>query len=554
MRIPTTSHADHSFSRVPKAEIPRSSFDRSHGIKTTFNAGWLVPFYVDEVLPGDTFNANLTAFTRLATPLFPFMDNIYLDTFFFFVPNRLVWSNWEKFNGEQDNPADSTSFLVPQQVSPASPVGYRQPANWLTPTTNELNGALADYMGIPTNIPGLSHNALPLRAYNLIYNDWFRDQNIQNSAVVDRTDGPDTITNYVLRRRGKRHDYFTSALPFPQKGPAVSIPLTGNAPIRGLGFVGNTANVQLNLANMRETAPLSNRTYPFAMPLRDGTVNNTFYAELDSATAATGKPLIYADLSAATAATINQLRQSFQLQKLYERDARGGTRYTEIIQAHFGVISDDARLQRPEYLGGGSSPIVVNPVAQTSAVTGQPTPQGNLAAIGTGTIMGHAFTKSFTEHGYVIGLISARADLTYQQGLNRMWTRSTRFDYYWPALSHIGEQAVQNREIFAVGSANLTQDLATFGFQERYAEYRYKPSQICAQFRSNFTAPLDTWHLAQNFLTLPTLNATFIEENPPINRVIAVTTAPHFIMDAHLKLKCARPMPVYSVPGLIDHF
>jgi len=526
MRIPSTTGNQHQFSQTPKADIPRSQFNRSNGTKTTFNGGDLVPVFVDEVLPGDTFNLKMTAFARLATPLTPFMDNLYLDSFFFFVPNRLVWTNWEKFNGAQENPGDSTSYLIPQQVSPAG--GYAV-------------GTLQDYFGIPTQIAGLSHNALPLRAYNLIWNQWFRDQNLQNSITVDKGDGPDTVTNYVLKKRGKRLDYFTSALPWPQKGPAVSLPLGTSAPVK---------------SNYQQV-----RFFDGVTDL-NSVINSTTGVGVQLSAPAGGNPVtkfgvqtgLVVDLTTATAATINQLRQSFQIQKLYERDARGGTRYTEIIQSHFGVISDDARLQRPEYLGGGTTPVVVNPIAQTSAANAQPTPQGNLAAIGTATILGHGFTKSFTEHGYVIGLVNVRADLNYQQGLDRMWSRSTRFDFYWPALSHIGEQAILNKEIYAQGSANPTADAAVFGYQERYAEYRYKPSKITGQFRSTFATPLDQWHLAEEYSALPLLNDTFITSNPPIERVIAVPTYPHFLMDTFFDYKCARPMPTYSVPGLIDHF
>ena len=521
----------HRFSEVPKARIPRSSFDRSHGYKTTFDAGYLIPIYVDEALPGDTFNLNMTGFARLATPIYPVMDNMFIETFFFAVPIRLLWDNWEKFNGAQDNPGDSTDFVVPQIPYP---LGAQEQS-------------LGDYMGIPTKTTGpQSVSAFWSRAYNLIWNEWFRDQNLQNSVTVDTDDGPDNPTNYVLLRRGKRHDYFTSCLPWPQKGDPVDIPLGTSAPVKGLGHVDQSfSEVNQTVYETGDTGGVT-QTYDSSDLIQAAT---GWRVEEDPNNP--GYPGIFADLTDATAATINQLRQAFQIQKLLERDARGGTRYTEIIRSHFGVTSPDARLQRPEYLGGGSSPVNVTPIAQTQRSDTGESPQGNLAGIGTSVMTRHGFTKSFTEHCVLIGLMSARADLTYQQGLDRMWSRQTRYDFYWPALSHIGEQAVLSKEIFQDGSAA---DDDVFGYQEVYAEYRYKPSRITGRFRSNATQPLDAWHLSQDFATRPVLSAAFIEDNPPIDRVIAVQTEPHFIFDSYFKLRCARPMPLYGVPGLIDHF
>ena len=519
------SSNQHLFSQIPRADIQRSSFNRSHGYKTTLDSGYLVPFFVDEVLPGDTFNLKATLFGRLATPVVPFMDNMYLETFFFFVPNRLVWDNWQKFNGEQKNPGDSTDFLIPT----------------LEAGTHQV-GSIADYFGIPTGVQLDKINALPFRAYNLIYNEWFRDENLQDSLEVLTGDGPDPINKYNLVRRGKRHDYFTSCLPWPQKGPGVELPLGTTANLNGtLSVPGGSYTLEVN-TNGNALSHNPNWTWQSG-----SSVNPTITVPTNKIDMS--KSGVTVDLSSATAITINSLRQAFQLQKLYERDARGGTRYTEILRAHFGVISPDARLQRPEYLGGSSTRININPVEQNSA-TDTTSPQGNLAAYGVLGDRVNGFTKSFVEHGYIIGLVNVRADLTYQQGLNRMWSRQTRFDFYWPALAHLGEQAVLNKEIYAQGNA---QDNEVFGYQERWAEYRYFPSQITGKL-STYAQSLDVWHLAQEFGELPKLNADFIVDNPPVARVLAVETEPQILLDCYFSLNCVRPMPIYSVPGLVDHF
>lgn len=532
--VPTTSsHSGHTFSRAPQASIPRSKFNRSHGVKTTFDEGLLIPILVDEMLPGDTFHLKMSALCRMSTPIFPIMDNLYLETFFFAIPNRLLWDNWEKFNGYQVDPGDSTDFTLPDMIA-------------LTPDV-VAEGSIGDYMGLPTKVTGGTgylFSSLPFRAYNLIWNEWFRDENMQDSVTVQTGDSGDLLEDYELLRRGKRYDYFTSCLPFPQKGPDVSLPLGSTAPVVTTGvppefYQNGSPAVTGQLFEPAGVAPV---------------VQHAVTAVVSQALVFDSVTGLETDLTTATAATINDLRQAFQTQKLYERDARGGTRYTEIIKSHFGVTSPDMRLQRPEYIGGGTTPITVNPVAQTSATSGS-NALGDLAAYAVCAPHGHGFTYSATEHMTILGLVCVRADINYQQGLERMWSRQTRFDFYWPALSHLGEQAVLNREIFTTGIATVdTGDNGVFGYQERYAEYRYKPSQITGLFRSNATGTLDSWHLAQDFGATPELNDEFIVEDAPMDRILAVDTEPHFIFDGFFSYICARPMPVYAVPGLVDHF
>ena len=547
----------HNFSNAPQVYQKRSRFDRSFVRKMTFDEGKLVPFFVDEVLPGDTISLTVRDFCRLSTPVAPFMDNLYIDKFFFFVPNRLVWEHWQNFCFEQEDPDDSTDYVVPTCQLAGGTAGE-----------NGI-GTVWDYFALPTGLTkALNVNALPFRMYYLIWNEWFRDENLQKSVKIDKSDsnavfkqdrvsdqpswifssGETYVNGFALAPRGKRFDYFTSALPFQQKGPGVSIGLAGTAdlvlssngnPILFSGGGGNSAfeNMPVYSAKIDKEANIQGYT---------AEIKDKGYLKFGSDVGLKG----YADLDSSSIFTISSLRTAFQMQKFYERLARGGSRYTEVLTSFFGVVSPDSRLQRPEYLGGSSKMININPVAQTSS-TGDVTPQGNLAAYGVSASKYHAFTKSFVEHGYIIGLLEVRADLTYQQGINKMWLRSTVYDWYWPTFAHLSEQAILNAEIYAQGTE---EDKGVFGYQERYAEYRYHPSEICGHFRSTYTKPLDVWHLSQKFDSLPTLSDQFIQDKPPIERVVAVKNYPHFLIDIGFKYHTTRAMPMYGIPGLVDHF
>lgn len=542
--------SNYVFSRVPSVIRPRSKFDKGRTYKTTFDAGYLIPFFVEDILPGDTMQLNLTAFARMATLIVPYMDNVWMDFQFFFCPNRLVWENWQRFCGEQDNPDDSTDYLVPQVT--------------VTPTV----GSLWDYFGLPVGKQMTVDSLLP-RMYNLIWNEWYRDENLQDSADLQVDDGPDAAIIYKLRKRGKRKsDAFTSALPWPQKGPGVELSLaTSFAPVGTPATVGSETRFSQYVAgtglsgttwtlNAAGKTISGNSTTP---PVVGGFKGVGANASVDT-TASTSSSVgigLFADLTAATSVTINSMREAFQIQRWYERLAVGGSRYVELCLSMFGVHTGDARLQRPEYLGGGTIPINVHAVAQTApgftdGALGSETPQGNLAAYAVAGANGIGFSKSFVEHGYVIGLVSVRADYNYQQGIDRHWSRRTKFDFYWPAFAHLGEVPILNKELYYQNDVSV--DDQAFGYQERWYEYRYGVNKITGKLRSGVAGSLDFWHLAQHFGSLPTLNSTFIEENPPISRVIAVQDEPQFIFDSVIKCFMSRVMPVYSTPGLIDRF
>lgn len=536
------SNQQHAFSMIPKAEHPRSTFNRSSNYKTTFDSGFLYPIYLDQdILPGDTINMRTNIFARMATPIYPLMDQLFIDTFWFFVPNRLVWDKWAFFMGEEEVPGDSQlapKYTVPQVLLPAITVG-----------------TLPDYFGIPLS-PGALVSALPFRGHNLIYNEWFRDESLQARRVVNKGGGvvsppstPDSASDYSLFARGKRKDYLSGALPWPQKGPTVLLPLGTSAPVTGTISGGtNTPTFSVGGANINPLSRSNAESPTGAVYQTKGTAGSqgNLRWEVPGLTL-TGA---VANLAGATSATINELRQSFQVQRLLERDARGGSRLTELLRSHFGVISPDARLQRPEFLGGSTVAVQMNPVPQTSESTANSV-QAGLAAYATAAGDGGGFTHSFTEHGILYCYAAVRAPLNYQQGLHKSWQRQTRFDFYWPALQALGEQAIRNSEIFYQGGGS---DTATFGFAERWSEYRFKPNIVTGQFRSDAPTSLDAWHLAQDFASLPTLNATFIEDKPPVARVVAVPSEPEFLLDAYFECKHTRVMPVYSVPGLIDHF
>ena len=537
-----------------RIDMSRSTFDRSFSVKTSFNVGDIVPFFLEEVLPGDTFNVRTSKVVRMQTLLTPMMDNVYLDSYYFFVPNRLVWSHWKEFNGENTESAwiPTTEYSVPQITSPAS--------GWSV-------GTLADYFGLPTGVGGLSVSALPFRAYALVMNEWFRDQNLQDPLVVPVDDatvvGVNTGTFVTDCAKGglpyiaaKYHDYFTSCLPSPQKGPDVtlSVAAQGDFPVVAKSSLVPfySEDALFKQKNGGAWSDPSGSCYLFV----DGSSGLRISSETSPGNVGIAAPanLWAVNSGNAVVATINQLRMAFQIQKLYERDARGGTRYIEVLKSHFGVTSPDARLQRPEYLGGNRVPINVNQVIQQSGTgAGADTPQGTVVGMSQTTDSNHDFMKSFTEHGYIIGVMVARYDHTYQQGIERHWSRKTRFDYYWPVFANIGEQAVLNKEIFAQGTAK---DNEVFGYQEAWSDYRYKPNRVTGEMRSAYEQSLDVWHLADDYASLPSLSDSWIREDKnTVDRVLAVksTVSDQLFADIYVSNRATRPMPMYSVPGLIDH-
>lgn len=518
----------HRFSNVPEANIQRSRINRSFTYKTTCSEGYLIPFYNDIMYPGDTFIGRATIFGRMATPVFPIMDNLFVDTFYFGVPWRLVWDKFQEFMGEVNRSGEITTYEIPHR----------------TVTTAYQVNSLEDYFGLPTKVTGYSHSILPLRAYALIYNDWFRSDYLQDPIGIEFGDyNEDSVNNYddkyVLMRRGKRFDYYTSCLPFPQAGPGVEISIADNAPVY-------TA-AGSNPAVPRPTfLPVKDRGFMLYAAPTSGHYGNAYYLSTNSDNAGNLDNFVYADLTNISAVTINTLREAFAMQHFLERLAVGGNRYTEIIYSMFGVKSPDARLQRPEFLGHGQARININPVEQT-AQSSETSPQGNLAAYAVFRNEHHAFSYSATEHMIILGLLSIRADLTYQQPLWKQWIYKTREELYWPQFSHLGEQAVYTREVDCRGAES---DSTVFGYQERYGECRYYPSLITGLFKSNTNSGLDRWHLSQDFETAPVLNSDFIVDNPPVSRVVAVPSEPHFYIDIYMDLQCIRPMPIYSTPGL----